>query len=400
MPFDFWGLPNHAYRPASEISGTLEEFLRREPARSNSPEAQFFSLVKLTSWRGTLRPETPIMNTDQAPPPRPRCRSLLGVKIIGTGGYVPDLVITNQHLKEKLGCDSDWIVKRTGILERRHALPHQATSDLCYEAAQRCLDNAGLTAADIDLILVATFSPDMGIPSTACILQDRLQAHCNAMEIHSACSGFVYALVTGAAYVLSGASERALIVGGDCNSRAVNPNDMKTYPLFGDGGGAVLLTRGEPHQGLLSYSLGVDGSGGQLLSQPACGSRMPPTPELIERGMHYVHMDGRAVFRWGVSILCDSIQDVLKASGLQPGDIDFYMPHQANIRIINAATDVLHIPRSKVRNNIEKYGNTSAASIPLVLNEACAEGIIKPGHKLLFSGFGAGLSWGTTIFQW
>jgi len=340
------------------------------------------------------------MSTDPIYPPRPRCRSLTGVKIIGTGAYVPDAVVTNQHLKELLGCESEWIIKRTGILERRHALPHQATSDLCYEAAQRCLDNAGVAASNIDLILVATFSPDMDIPSTACLLQDRLKANCSAMEIHAACSGFVYALITGAAYVLSGASDLALIVGGDCNSRMVDPHDIKTYPLFGDAAGAILLTRGEPHQGLISYSLGVDGGGGHLLSRPACGSRLPPTKELIEQRMHFVHMDGRSVFRWGVSILCDSIQDVLRASSLEPNDIDYYFPHQANIRIINAATDVLHIQRSKVYNNIEKYGNTSAASIPLALSEACAEGIIKPGHKLVFSGFGAGLSWGTAIFGW
>ena len=340
------------------------------------------------------------MSTDRIPPPRPRCRSLMGVKIIGTGGYVPDAVVTNEHLKERLGCDSEWIVKRTGILERRHALPHQATSDLCYEAAQRCLDNAGVSASDIDLILVATFTPDMDIPSTACLLQDRLKATCSAMEIQAACSGFVYALITGAAYVLSGASEMALIVGGDCNTRVVDPNDIKTYPLFGDAAGAVILTRGEPHQGLISYSMGVDGGGGHLLSRPACGSRMPPSKELIEKGLHFMHMDGRAVFRWAVAILCDSIQDVLTASGLQPNDIDYYFPHQANIRIINAAIDVLHIPRWKVRNNIEKYGNTSAASIPLALDEAVADGVVKPGQKLVFSGFGAGLSWGTAIFRW
>ena len=327
----------------------------------------------------------------------------MGVKIVGTGGYVPDAVVTNQRMQELLGCDSDWIVKRTGILERRHALPHQATSDLCYEAAQRCLDNAGVTALDIDLILVATFSPDMSIPSTACLLQDRLNSNANAMEVHAACSGFVYALVTGAAYVLSGASDLALIVGGDCNSRVVDPHDIKTYPLFGDGAGAILLTRGEPHQGLISYSLGVDGGGGHLLSRPACGSRMPPSKELIEQRLHFVHMDGRAVFRWGVSILCDSIQDVLKASSLEPNDIDFYFPHQANIRIINAAIDVLHVPRSKVHRSISRNTATpSAASIPLAnLTKHGAEGLVNPeSQKLIFSGFGAGLSWGTALFRW
>src|SRR5262249_37532289 len=158
---------------------------------------------------------------------------------------------------------------------------------------------------DIDLILVATFTPDMDIPSTACLLQDRLKANCAAMEIQAACSGFVYALITGAAYVLSGASELALIVGGDCNTRVVNPDHGKTFPLFGDAAGAVLLTRGTPNQGIVSYSMGVDGGGGHLLSRPACGSRMPPSREAIEKGLHFMHMDGRAVFRWAVAILCD-----------------------------------------------------------------------------------------------
>jgi 3-oxoacyl-[acyl-carrier-protein] synthase III len=340
------------------------------------------------------------MSVDRPQPPRPGCHSLLGVRILGTGSYVPEKVVTNQHLKESLGCDSDWIIKRTGILERRHVLPHQATSDLCYEASVRCLKNAGVSAPEIDLILVATFTPDMSIPSTACLLQDRLGASCGALDIQAGCSGFVYALVTGAAYVLSGASDKALIVGGDCNSRVVNPADMKTYPLFGDAAGAVVLTRGAADQGLSCYTLGVDGGGGDLLSKPVGGSRMPPTPELVAKGLHYVHMDGRAVFRWGVAILCDTIQDVLTASGLTTDEIDHYFPHQANIRIINAALDVLHIPRHKVRNNIEKFGNTSAASIPLALDQARAEGVIKPGDRLVFSGYGAGLSWGTAIFRW
>jgi 3-oxoacyl-[acyl-carrier-protein] synthase-3 len=207
-------------------------------------------------------------------------------------------------------------------------------------------------------------------------------------------------LVTGAAYVLSGVSDLALIIGGDCNTRVVNPNDPKTYPLFGDGAGAVLLTRGHSSQGLVSYCLGSDGGGGDLLTRPACGSRLPPTPELIAKGMHYMCMDGRAVFRWAVATLCDSIQDVLHAGGFQPNDIDLYIPHQANIRIINAAIDVLHIPRSKVCNNLVRYGNTSAASIPLALDEAFNEGRIQPGSLLVMSGFGAGLSWGSAVFRW
>src|SRR5437016_6167655 len=275
------------------------------------------------------------MSDERSPLPRPRCRSLMGVRVIGTGSYVPDAVVSNDHLHARFGFDSDWIVKRTGILERRHALPHQATSDLCHEAALRCLDNASVDAKDIDLVVLATFTPDMSFPSTACLVQDRLKISGAAIEIQAACAGFMYALITGAAYVASGASDLALIIGGDCNSRILNPDDIKTYPLFGDGAGAVLLAPGRPDQGLLSYSMGADGGGGDLLSRPACGSRLPPTPELLARGLQYMHMDGRAVFRWAVAILSDTIQDVLQASGLRPGDVDLYIPHQANLRIIN-----------------------------------------------------------------
>src|SRR6266849_595259 len=317
---------------------------------------------------------------DERPPlPRPRCRSLTGVRILGTGSYVPDAVITNEHLHARLGHDSNWIVKRTGILERRHALPHQATSDLCYEAARRCIDSSGVNPKEIDLLVLATFTPDMAFPSTACLVQDRLKLTCPAIEVEAACAGFMYALVTGAAYVVSGASDVALVIGGDCNSRVVNPNDLKTYPLFGDGAGAVLLARGRPDQGLLSYSLGADGSGGDLLCRPATGSRLPPTDELLRKGLHFMHMDGRAVFRWAVAILCDTIQDVLQASNLDARAVDLYIPHQANIRIINAAIDVLHIPRNRVYNNLDRYGNTSAGSVPLALDEAVAAGRVKPG---------------------
>jgi 3-oxoacyl-[acyl-carrier-protein] synthase-3 len=331
---------------------------------------------------------------------RPRCRSLTGVQIIASGSYVPDAVVTNDHLFQRFGFDSDWIVKRTGIYERRHVLPHQATSDLCHEAAKRCIAQAGVKASDIDLLLVATFTPDMSFPSTACLVQERMKLICPAVDMQAACAGFMYALITGAAYVASGASNLALIIGADANSRILNPHDIKTYPLFGDGAGAVLLTRGRSDQGLLSYSLGSDGRGGDLLSRPACGSRMPPTAELLDKGLHYLYMDGRAVFRWAVSILCDTIQDVLKATNLTPLDIDLYIPHQANIRIINAAIDVLKIPRGNVFNNLERYGNTSAGSVPLALDEAIQEGRVKPGSLVVLSGFGAGLAWGTAVMRW
>ncbi len=332
--------------------------------------------------------------------PRPQCRSLTGVRVVSTGSYVPDAVVTNEHLFQRFGFDSDWIVKRTGIFERRHAQPHQATSDLAFEAATRCIERSGIKPRDIDLCLVATFTPDYSFPSTACLLQDRLKLVCPAMDVQAACAGFMYALITGASYIAAGVSDMALIVGADCNSRILNPHDIKTYPLFGDGAGAILLTHGSPEQGILAYSLGADGSGAPMLDRKACGSRKPPTTSALERGEHYMFMDGKAVFRWAVSILCDTIQDVLKATSMKTTDVDLYIPHQANIRIINAACDVLKIPREKVFANLDKYGNTSAGSIPLALDEAIDQGLLKPGNLAMLSGFGAGLAWGTALVRW
>lgn len=324
----------------------------------------------------------------------------MGVTIAGTGSYVPDAVVSNDHLHERLGFDSDWIVKRTGILERRHALPHQATSDLAVEAARKAMANAKISAKDIDLIVLGTFTPDMSFPSTACTIQDRLGVVGAAIEIEAACAGFMYALITGAAYIAAGVSDTALIIGADCNSRILNPDDIKTYPLFGDGAGAIVLTRGRPDQGIISYNMGSDGQGGSMLCRPSGGSRNPPAAAHLDQGLQYMYMDGRAVFRWAVGILCDTIQDVLTDAGLTTDDIDLYIPHQANIRIINAAIDVLRIPRTKVYNNLERYGNTSGGSIPLALDEAIAEGKFKPGQTAILSGFGAGLAWGTAVVKW
>src|SRR3954454_20683138 len=221
------------------------------------------------------------MNEERAPSPRPRCRRLTGVRVLGTGSYVPDAVLTNDHLHARFGFDSDWIVKRTGILERRHALPHQATSDLCHEAAIRCLDNAHVNPRDIDLVVLATFTPDMSFPSTACLVQDRLKLSCAAIEIEAACAGFMYALITGAAYVVAGVSDLALIIGGDCNSRVLNPDDIKTYPLFGDGAGAVLLTRGRLYQGILRYRMGAPGGSGHCLRRRVQRSRLRLKSEVL-----------------------------------------------------------------------------------------------------------------------
>jgi 3-oxoacyl-[acyl-carrier-protein] synthase-3 len=210
----------------------------------------------------------------------------------------------------------------------------------------------------------------------------------------------MYALITAAAYVKAGQSERALVIGGDTNSRVLNPLDIKTYPLFGDGAGAVFVEPGLSGQGFLAYSMGSEGHGGPLLQREACGSRLPVTPGLIAEGKHYMYMDGHAVFKWAVNILCDTIRDVLDAAKLTVADVNLFVAHQANIRIINAAIDSLHIPRAKVYNNLERYGNTSAGSIPIALDEAAAEGRVKEGDLVVLSGFGAGLTWGTAVMRW
>lgn len=336
----------------------------------------------------------------QAVPPVARTLSLTGFQIIGTGSYVPDPVVTNQDLAVSLGFDSDWIVQRTGIRERRHAPSEMATSDLCCEAITRCLADAEVAPADVDMLVVGTFTPDMAFPSTACLIQNRLGLFCGAFDVQAACAGFMYALVIGAQFVKSGNARNCLVVGGDTNSRVLNPADLKTYPLFGDGAGAVLLTQGGDDQGFISYQLGADGSGSDLLSRPACGSRMPPTAEALEADLHYMQMDGRAVFRWAVNMVTNSTQEVLRFANLTADDVRLFVPHQANIRIINAVGDVIGFPRDRVYKNIDKYGNTSGGSIPIALDEARRDGLIEKGDALLLSGFGAGLTWGSAVLRW
>lgn len=324
----------------------------------------------------------------------------MGVRILATGSYVPELVVTNLDLKQTHGFDPDWIVNRTGITERRFALPHQATSDLCIEAAQRCLKAARREPRDVDLLVLGTFTPDMAFPSTGNLVQDRMHLSCPAFDVQAACAGFVFALVIAAQFVATGNSRCALVVGGDCNSRVINPGDQKSFPLFGDGAGAVLLGPGEPDQGLVSYQLGSDGSGGDLLSRPACGSRIPPTAAALESGLHYLTMDGRAVFKWAVRILADSSLAVLAHAQTKVDQVRWFIPHQANVRIIHAASDVLGFPREAVFKNLERYGNTSAGSIPIALDELNRDGGIRRGDLLLTSGFGAGLNWGTVLWRW
>ena len=339
------------------------------------------------------------MTQGQSPADSPT-RTLMGVQIVGTGSYLPDRVVTNADLLQTHGFDPDWIVNRTGIHERRFAPPHQATSDLCAEAASRCLKVAGCEPSEVDLLVVGTMTPDMDFPSTACLVQDRLKLTCPAFDLQAACAGFMYALVTASQFVAAGTSRRALVIGGDCNSRVINPHDQKSFPLFGDGAGAVLLAPGSPEQGMLAYQLGSDGSGGDLLNRPAGGSRMPPSAETVERGLHYLTMDGRAVFKWAVRVLADSATAVLTKAGRTIPEVRWFIPHQANIRIIHAASDVLGFPRDVVFKNIDRYGNTSGGSIPIALDEILQQDQIRRGDLLLSSGFGAGLTWGTALWRW
>ena len=344
--------------------------------------------------------------TDTSLPPRQhvlssqRTNTLLGIQILGTGTFVPDNVVTNAELNSRFGFDADWIRERTGILERRHAPANVSTLEMSVAAAEKAIRAAGVDPKDIDLLVVGTFTPDYQCPSTACLLQNRLGLDCAAFDVAAACAGFMYAMVTAAQYVATGNSKLALVIGVDCMSRIINPKDQRTYPLFGDGAGAVLIAKGEASQGLVCYQMGADGSGGDLLDRPAGGSRCPITAEAILAGDQYLRMDGRKVFTWAVRLVQETIELVLEKSGHRVEDVSLFLLHQANIRIINAAMQNLKIAEDKVFCNVHKYGNTSGASVPLVLDEALRAGKIRRGDLVLMCGFGAGLCWGTGLFRW
>lgn len=325
--------------------------------------------------------------------------TLTGTQILGTGCFAPEMVVRNEDLAE-LGYDADWIFQRTGIRERRRAADDMATSDLACRAAQECLTAAGVTPDQLDLILVATMTPDMPTPSTACIVQQKLGATAPAMDINAACAGFMFALVTGMHFAAAGSAKRVLVIGADLMSRAVNPADQKTFPLFGDGAGAVLVGPADDSHGLLAYTLGADGTGADLLCLPGGGTREPLTLENIEAGRQFLRMDGRAVFKWAVRVIQDTGLDVLRAAEISLDEVSLVVLHQANIRIIDAAVEGLGIDRERVFVNLDRYGNTSAASIPLALAEAQAAGRIKSGDHVLMAGFGAGLAWGAGVLRW
>ena len=333
--------------------------------------------------------------------PTRRWASLTGLAIEGIGTYVPETVVTNAELESKYGFEPGWIEKRTGIVERRYAAPFEATSDLAAEAARQACESANVELDDIDLLVVGTFTPDFNsCPSTACVVQERLGLDTPAFDVGAACSGFVYALATAAQFVASGNSGKALVIGADVNSRIVNPTDQKVAPLFGDGAGAVVLGAGTGEQGFLAYQLGSDGRGGRSLERRAGGTRKPSTADDLSTGNHFMQMDGRTVFKWAVQAVAQSIEYIVEQSGLTLDDIDLFALHQANIRIINKALDQLGVPHEKALNNLQRYGNTSAASIPLVLDEAAQAGRLNRGDKVLICGFGAGLTWGTGVWNW
>lgn len=327
--------------------------------------------------------------------------SKTAVGILATGSYLPERVLTNKELETMVDTTDEWIVSRTGIRERRVASPEQASSDLAYEASIKAIEKAGLTPDQIDLILVATVTPDMMFPSTACILQDRLGAsHAAALDVSAACTGFIYALATGAKFIESGMYRHVLVVGVESLSKITDWEDRNTCVLFGDGAGAAVLGPVEDGQGFQSFVLGADGSGGVHLNQKAGGSRMPASLETIQNKQHFVYMNGREVFKFAVRVMNTATDEAIEKAGMNKEDIDFLVPHQANQRIIDAAVERLGLSEEKVVVNLDRYGNMSSASIPVALDEAVAEGRIQEGSNLLLVGFGGGLTWASTVIKW
>ncbi len=326
---------------------------------------------------------------------------LRSVGIIGTGKYVPEKILTNSDLEKIVETNDEWIVSRTGIRERHIAAPHEATSDLAYEAALKALESAGMKAEELDLIIVATVTPDSSFPSTACILQDKLGAKgAAAFDLSAACSGFVYSLATATGFIKTGMYNNALIIGADTLSRITDYTDRNTCVLFGDGAGAVIIGEVPEGRGFQSFDLGAEGSGGSLLKMEAGGSRLPASQQTIEDKKHFIYMNGREVFKFAVRVMGTATERVLTKAGLGKEDIDLFVPHQANIRIIQSAMQRLDLPEEKCVINVDRYANTSAASIPLALVEAAEAGRMKEGDTVLMVGFGGGLTWGASVLIW
>jgi 3-oxoacyl-[acyl-carrier-protein] synthase III len=316
------------------------------------------------------------------------------VSITGLGTYAPERVLTNDELAELVDTTDEWIVERTGIKERRIAAPEQAMTDLALPAARTALERAGVEPEEIDLIIVATVTPDMMFPTTGSLLADLLPApNAAAYDLLAGCTGFVYALAQGHAMVTAGLSKKALVVGGDVLSKILDWTDRSTLVLFGDGAGAVVLERVD-EGGFEGFELGADGGGGEHLWLPGSGSRT------FEDADRLVKMNGREVFKFATRVMVSSAQALLDEVGRTIDDVDVYVPHQANTRIIDYATKKLGIPEDRVIVNVDRYGNTSSGSIPLALGEAEADGRLRQGSLVLMTGMGAGLTWGSTLMEW
>ncbi|MBU0687565.1 MAG: ketoacyl-ACP synthase III [Candidatus Margulisbacteria bacterium] len=316
--------------------------------------------------------------------------------IVGVGSKVPDKVLTNADLEKMVDTSDEWITARTGIKERRLTDYETATSDLAYEAAQKALEHAKVAPEEIDCIAIGTSSPDTLFPSVGCILQDKLGAtNAAAFDVSAACSGFNYGLAVASALIESGQYKCVLLVGADTLTKYIDFKDRNTCILFGDGAGAVVLKPFIDGSGILANHLAAEGAGGKHLVMPGGGSR---DPEL--RKSRYMSMDGKEVFKFAVRALETSVQKVLDKSGFKIEDVDLLIPHQANVRIINHALKKLRLPKEKVYVNLQKYGNTSAASVPIALDEALSEGRIKKGDVIVLSGFGAGLTYGANLIKW
>jgi 3-oxoacyl-[acyl-carrier-protein] synthase-3 len=327
---------------------------------------------------------------------------LVRAKISALGTYVPPRLLTNADLEKMVETSDDWIISRVGIRERHIVEKGVGTSDLAVAAAKCALQHRGLAANEVDAIIVATVTPDMLFPSTACLVQNKLGAEgAWGFDISAACSGFVYALQTGAQFIQSRAHKRVLVVGADVMSSIIDYTDRGTCILFGDGAGAVLLEPSEDDSlGLIDFVHEIDGSGGCSLYMPGGGSLNPPTHETVDKKMHYVHQDGQAVFKYAVRKMAELCETVLTRNGLKPGDVDVFLPHQANRRIITATADRLGLRSENVVINIDRYGNTTAGTIPLAMATAREEGRLKKGSLVLLASVGAGFTAGATLMRW
>ena len=322
-------------------------------------------------------------------------------KIISTGSYLPERILTNFDLEKIVDTSDEWITERTGIKERRIASENQAASDLAYEASRSALEKASLKAEDIDLLIAATVTGDMPFPSTACIIQHRLGAkNAAAFDINAACSGFLYGLYVADSFVRSGMHKRVLIIGAEVLSKITDWEDRTTCVLFGDGAGAAIVEPTEEERGIISMHINSDGSMWDLLHIPGGGSRYPVSKDSLDKRLHYIKMKGNETFKVAVRTLEDLVLRILKDNKLDPSQLSLLIPHQANLRIIQATADRLGLPMDKVLINLDKYGNTSAASIPIALDEAVMTGRIKDGDYILLEAFGGGLTWASALIKW